>query len=41
MPPFYLSWFRCKYPNVTIEDTPDGCYCIQTANAIQGTKPAG
>eukprot|EP00978_Attheya_sp_CCMP212_P012106 scaffold30089_cov61-Attheya_sp.AAC.1 len=37
-----MSWFpRRKYPTVTIEEAPDGRYCIQTINAIQGTKPAG
>jgi hypothetical protein len=41
LPPYYISWFRRKYPTVTIEEAPDGRYCIQTINAIQGTKPAG
>jgi hypothetical protein len=39
MPPFNLLWFRRKCPTVPIEDTPDGRYCIQTVNVIQGTKP--
>eukprot|EP00978_Attheya_sp_CCMP212_P001989 scaffold4105_cov47-Attheya_sp.AAC.2 len=41
LPPYYISWFCRKYPTVTIEEAPDGRYCIQTINAIQGTKPAG
>jgi hypothetical protein len=41
LPPFYIHWFRRKYPLVPIEESKDNRYCIQTVNAIQGTKPAG
>eukprot|EP00978_Attheya_sp_CCMP212_P012093 scaffold30048_cov56-Attheya_sp.AAC.1 len=39
LPPYYIAWFRRKYPTATIEEAPDGQYCIQTVNAIQGSKP--
>jgi hypothetical protein len=41
--PYYLQWFRCQYPNVTkiapLASESDK-YCLQSINAIQGTKPA-
>jgi hypothetical protein len=43
LPPYYLQWFRRKYPKVQItplEEDGDK-YCLQSVNAIQGTKPAG
>eukprot|EP00978_Attheya_sp_CCMP212_P017039 scaffold45200_cov53-Attheya_sp.AAC.1 len=43
MPPYYLQWFRRKYPNVKITslEAEDDKYCLQSMNAIQGMKPAG
>jgi len=43
LPPYYHAWFRRKYPNVRIEPLADekDKYCVQSINAIQGTKPAG
>eukprot|EP00978_Attheya_sp_CCMP212_P024647 scaffold77789_cov56-Attheya_sp.AAC.1 len=43
MPPYYLQWFRHKYPNVKITslEAEADKYCLQSMNAIQGTKPAG
>jgi hypothetical protein len=43
MPPYYLQWFRRKYPMVKIEPLASEAdkYCLQSINAIQGTKPAG
>jgi hypothetical protein len=43
MPPYYLQWFRRKYPMVTIEPLAAKAdkYCLQSINAIQGTKPTG
>eukprot|EP00978_Attheya_sp_CCMP212_P035888 scaffold158805_cov35-Attheya_sp.AAC.1 len=43
LPPYYHAWFRRKYPNVRIEQLADekDKYCVQSINAIQGTKPAG
>eukprot|EP00978_Attheya_sp_CCMP212_P041486 scaffold238472_cov35-Attheya_sp.AAC.1 len=43
LPPYYLQWFKRKYPKVQItplEEDGDK-YCLQSVNAIQGTKPAG
>eukprot|EP00978_Attheya_sp_CCMP212_P027471 scaffold92019_cov57-Attheya_sp.AAC.1 len=38
LPPYYIAWFRRKYLTVTIEEAPDGRYCIQTVNAIQSLQ---
>eukprot|EP00978_Attheya_sp_CCMP212_P040147 scaffold216087_cov31-Attheya_sp.AAC.1 len=42
MSPYYPQWFRRKYPNVKIMslEAEADKYCIQSMNAIQGTKPA-
>jgi hypothetical protein len=43
LPPYYLQWFRHKYPNIKIAPlaSESDKYCLQSINAIQGTKPAG
>eukprot|EP00978_Attheya_sp_CCMP212_P013210 scaffold33172_cov29-Attheya_sp.AAC.2 len=42
MPPYYLQWFRRKHPNIKITslEAEADKYCLQSMNAIQGTKSA-
>jgi hypothetical protein len=40
-PPLYIQWFKETYPDIKLEQAPDGKYVLQTINGMQGRKDAG